>query len=154
MPLSCCFVGTMYAGDFGVHSRDKTNNQKNSLGLSVFPVAKADILCRNHDDYIVGVGEVKTDWSLSDMPADGDEICSRYQLGLTEDNNWRRVIAQLYGYLIDQCCTYGFITNYNSTWFCKARDYDSLTISNGIPCDFFVKESDLAPSMSTTSQQR
>ena len=150
-PLSCCFDGTMYVGDCGVHSRDKTNNQNNSLGLSVFPVAKVDILCRNHDDYIVGFGVVKTYWSLSDMPADGDEICRRYHLGLTEDKNWRRVIAQLYGYLIDHCCTYGFTTNYNSTWFCRVGDNDSLTISNGIPCDFFVEESDFAPSMSTTN---
>ena len=125
--------------------------KKNSLGLSKIPVAKADIICRNDDDYIVGVGEVKTDWSLTDMPANGDEICSRYQLGLTEDKKWRRVIAQLYRYLIDQCCTYGFITNYNSTWFCKVGDNDSSAISNGIPCDFFVEESNFVPSMSTTN---
>jgi len=99
-----------------------------------------DIICRNSAEYIFAVGEVKTEWSSHDMPIDGGELSSRYQVGLPDDRKWKRIIAQLFGYLIDQCCMYGFITNYNTTWFCKVG-VDSLAIFNGIPCDFYEMES-------------
>ena len=144
-PLNCCSVGKMHVGDSGV--RNAANILRNDIGLSKFSLTNMDIICRNSADYIFAVGEVKTEWSSHDMPINGGELSSRYQVGSSENKKWQRIIAQLFGYQIDQCCTYGFISNYNTTWFCKVG-VDSLAISNGIPCDFYEMAS---ASMSSTS---
>ena len=147
-PLNCCSVGKMHVGDSGV--RNAANILRNDIGLSKFSLTNMDIICRNSADYIFAVGEVKTEWSSHDMPINGGELSSRYQVGSSENKKWQRIIAQLFGYQIDQCCTYGFISNYNTTWFCKVG-VDSLAISNGIPCDFYEKESAPLTDISTTT---
>jgi hypothetical protein len=80
------------------------------------------------------IGEIKSLSGLQPLPEMGVEICSAYANNALP-HNVRLAIAQLYGYMVDQRCKYGFLTNYNRTWFFFAKNEQVLKVSDAITCD-------------------
>jgi predicted Ser/Thr protein kinase len=90
-------------------------------------------------DRVYAVQEMKLINILETMPALAEDVAKQYVDGGRKQNStdpkWCRVVAQTYGYMLDQEVCYGIISCYNSTWFIHVFEAGKIEISNAFTCN-------------------
>jgi hypothetical protein len=122
-----------------LHNEIGTIDKRTNVVPAVNSLTKCDEI--GHDgNRVFTVQEMKLFNNLIDMPNDAATISRNYGDGIDlqdeeRDRKWCRVVAQAYGYMLDQGVCYGIISCYNRTWFIHALVDGIIEISNAFACD-------------------